>query len=92
MEMINPLKCPALSKANLLIELHERADWQAEAMVKELEARFHTSHSITFIPIKPRDPARYFNVCQALPPEDLRRALDEDRCGSFGWLVLKTLF
>jgi hypothetical protein len=92
MEMIDPVRCPSLSKADLLVELHEGSKWRAQAMLKELEARFHTSHSITFIPIKPRDPARYLSVCQTLPLEDLKRALDEDRCGSFGWLVLKTLF
>lgn len=92
MEMIDPVRCPALSKADLLVELHEGALWKAEAMVKELEARFHTSHSMSFIPIKRRNPAQFASVCQGLSAQELERSLDEDRSGSFGWLLLKTLF
>lgn len=91
MELIDPAKCPALAKADLLVELHEGAGRPGAAMASELGARFGASHSATFISMQRRDPGLYAPVCPGLTREDLEHALDEDRGVSCGWLVLKCL-
>ena len=89
MDLIDPAPCPALARADLLVELHEGPGRSRDDMVRLMSARFQRSHSATFIPLAPRDPARYQAVCPRLATEDLARALDEDRGVSCGWLLLK---
>lgn len=91
MEMIDPVKCPELAKADILVELHDGAGRPGGTMSGELGARFGASHSATFIPIQRRDPDFYAPVCQGLIREDLEHALDENRGVSCGWLVLRCL-
>lgn len=88
--LVDPVKCPALRHANIVVELHETKDFPGEGTRNLLQSRFQDSHEIEHVPHSPKSISRYLEVTRnALTPADLSTALNEVRGASRGYLIMR---
>ncbi|QIF03897.1 hypothetical protein [Roseimicrobium sp. ORNL1] len=87
--LVDPVKCPALRHARIVVELHETKDSPGEGTRNLLQSRFQDSHEIDYVPHAPKSMSRYLEVTRnALSPTDLSTALNEVRGASRGYLIM----
>jgi hypothetical protein len=88
LELLDPVKVPALATADVLVELHDfvRLDL---AMTPIILDRFRDTHDITMIEFGNREPGRY-PCLECLPREKRPLALHEDRMPGQQWAFLKS--
>ncbi|WP_138087684.1 hypothetical protein [Phragmitibacter flavus] len=90
-DLINPVQCRSLLRANCVIEMHERKGVDFGDDLKAMIERFARTHSHEFLEVGKRAAEDYGSVASSLTEADLLTALDEDRNASRGWLVLRKL-
>jgi hypothetical protein len=88
LELLNPDACPALRRADILVELHDFA--RRGGVSVPILRRFAESHEIEQIPIRGRNPDD-FPALHVLPVEKRAAAVAELRNpeSSWAWLVAK---
>lgn len=87
--LVDPVKCPALRHAVIVVELHETGDFPGDGTRNLLQSRFQNSHEIEYVPHAPKSIPHYLEVTRnALSPEDLSTALNEVRGASRGYLIM----
>jgi hypothetical protein len=81
-DLLRPELSPGLRRTDVLVETHE---FLRPGVVARLIERFASSHSITRIPMAPRD-VRSFPALARLTDSEQARALDEGRPQGMEWL------
>jgi hypothetical protein len=84
-ELIDPAAAPALSRCDLLVEMH---DCFNPRITPTLLSRFQDTHDITLIDSRPHDPAD-FPAAHFLPPRDRALAVDDLRGAWLQWAFMK---
>lgn len=83
--LLDPVKIPALKRADILVELHEDV---VPDLVQLIRARFEQTHNLLFIDPLPRDPESY-GALKKLPVSERHLAVDEFRKGRMKWLYME---
>ena len=84
MVLLDPLKCPALYEADIVVEIHEANDRKAG---DELLSRFSRSHDATIVWASDRSGADYPEL-DFFNAEERDRAVAEPRGMSQRWAIL----
>lgn len=85
MQLLDPLTCPTLRKAHILVELH---DHLAPGTTPTLLARFNTTHAIDLVADHPRNPENYGSFAHDARWSQLVR---EGRNPAMLWMRLRPL-
>jgi len=91
-ELLDPQRCKALNRCDLLVELHHRGPDDVAAVRAILTTRFAASHQIQVIPLAARDPRAFQQAIPELHHLDLAtlaEALQEYRYDSQCWLWME---
>lgn len=75
LELLDPVEVPGLTKATLLVELH---DCFVPGLSEKLLPRFEDTHNVSLISVKEREPGSYQSLT-GLKPAQKQLALDEGR-------------
>jgi hypothetical protein len=87
--LVDPVKCPALRHASIVVELHETKESPGEGTRNLLQSRFQDSHEIEYVPHTPKSIPRYLEVTRnTLTPAELSTAMNEVRGASRGFLIM----
>ena len=84
-DLFQPDLVPALSRCDILIELHEMF---SRGVTELLIKRFEPTHDIELINSKERDPKLY-PVLNTLSPKQQRLAVNEDRFSAMQWAWMR---
>jgi 23S rRNA U2552 (ribose-2'-O)-methylase RlmE/FtsJ len=84
-DLFQPDLAPALSRCDLLIELHEMF---SPGVTETLVKRFQPTHDIELIDSAERDPKLY-PVLNTLSPKQQRLAVNEDRYAAMQWAWMR---
>jgi Methyltransferase domain len=85
MELFQPDLVPALSRCDMLIEMHEMFSPGVTAALRE---RFEPTHEIHLVDTVDRDPKLY-PALNSLSPKQQRLAVDESRCDLMQWAWMR---
>ena len=83
LQLLDPVKSPDLSYADVLVEAHP---WGHERMAEMLRQRFRLTHSVREIHARPRDARDLPALGQPLPPANAVACMDEMRPCAMTWL------
>jgi len=87
---LRPEMCPALVRADILVEIHEGYGFKHKDFLAEILKRFDATHDVTVIGDSERDVDKYRAVCSlALDNEEVTEALKEYRAIAQSWLWLE---
>jgi len=75
LELLDPVEVPWLTRATLLVELH---DCFVPGLSEKLLPRFEDTHSVSLIPVKERDSGSYQSL-SGLRPAQKRLAIENER-------------
>ena len=92
LELLDPVKCPALRHCDVLVEIHPSNGLEIPAVEHIIAQRFAATHSIRRFGVTARDPEYYRGSIPALkdiPAEVMSAALDEHRNSQQLWLWME---
>jgi hypothetical protein len=97
LELLNPESVPKLNIADVLVEVHGRAEVPPsdgrsfpEAMAELLHSRFEATHEVKQIPILERTLADWPSCVENVSPADRVPAMRESRWPGPGWLWMES--